>query len=111
MYARKLQYQDNDFEETTLYFQHIRLEKIECYKKKYGIWHEKLVPGDIVLLNNTRREKNISHKLTFKWLGLYMISDMIKDKGMYMLEELDGLHLARIFVGDRFRKFHSRYQI
>ena len=45
-------------------------------------------------------------KLAFKWLGPYQISNAVKDKGTYMLEELDGLQLAGTFAGNRLKKFH-----
>lgn len=48
----------------------------------------------------------MSHKLTFKWLSLYRISNAVKDKSTYMLEELDELQLAGIFAGNKFKKFH-----
>ena len=45
-------------------------------------------------------------KLAFKWLGPYQISDVIKDKGTYILKKLDGLQLIDIFAGDRLKKFY-----
>ncbi len=48
----------------------------------------------------------MSRKLAFKWLGPYRISNAVKDKDTYMLEELDGLQLASTFAGDRLKKFH-----
>ena len=48
----------------------------------------------------------MSRKLSFKWLEPYQICDAIKDKGTYILEELDGSQLAGIFAGDRLKKFH-----
>lgn len=36
---------------------------------------------------------------------------MVKNKGTYMLEELDRLCLAVIFVGDRLKKFHSQQKL
>ncbi len=63
------------------------------------------------MLHDTRREKDMSRKLSFKWLGPYRICDAIKDKGMYILEELDGSRLAGTFAGDRLKKFHPRQQL
>ncbi len=73
---------------------------------KHGIRKEELAAGSIVLLHDTRREKEMSRKLAFQWLGPYQISDAVKDKGTYMLEELDGSQLAGTFAGDTLKKFH-----
>ena len=89
----------------------MQLEKKERHNKKHGIWHKELVSSDIVLLYNTKREKNISRKLTFKWLGPYKITNVVKDKNTYILEELDGLQLARIFTNNKLKKFHPWQQL
>ena len=106
--ARQLQRRDDDFEEATLHLQRMRLEGKERHDEKYGIRHKELASGDTVLLHNTRREKDMSRKLAFKWLGPYRICDLVKDKGTYMLEELDGSRLAGTFAADRLKKFHPR---
>ena len=66
MQARQLQRQNNNLEKATLYLQRMQLEEKKRHNKKHGIWHEELAPGDIVLLHDTRREKNMSCKLAFK---------------------------------------------
>ena len=53
----------------------------------------------------------MSQKLSFRWLGPCRISDAVKDKGTYMLEEPDGSRLCGTFAGDRLKKFHSRQQL
>ena len=50
-------------------------------------------------------------KLVFKCLGLYQISDTVKDKSTYILEELDGSQLADTFAGNRLKKFHLWQQL
>lgn len=65
----------------------------------------------IVLLYDTKRKKDISRKLSFKWLRLYKIFDTVKNKGTYILEELDRLRLAVIFAGDRLKRFHSQQKL
>ena len=99
MRARQLQRRDED------------LEGKEQHDLKHGIRQEELAIGNIVLLHDTRREKDMSRKLSFKWLGPYRICDAIKDKGTYILEELDGSQLAGTFAGDRLKKFHPRQQL
>ena len=89
----------------------MRLEGKECHDEKYDIRHKELAANDVVLLHDTRREKDMSHKLAFKWLGPYRICNSVKDKGTYMLEELDGSRLAGTFAGDRLKKFHPRQRL
>lgn len=108
--ARQLQRRDEDLEETVLYLQRMRIEGKERHDEKHGIWEE-LAIGSIVLLHNTRCEKNMSQKLAFKWLGPYRIYNAVEGKETYMLEKLDGSHLAGTLVGDRLKKFHSRQQL
>ncbi len=109
--ARQLQRPDEDLEEATLHLQRIRLEGKERHDLKHRIRIEELAVRSIVLLYDTRREKDISRKLAFKWLGLYRISDVVRDKGTYMLEELNGSRLAGIFAGGRLKKFHLRQRL
>ena len=96
MRARQLQRQDKDLEEATLHLQRICLEKKERHDLKHGICEEELAAGSTVLLYDTRRKKDMSRKLAFKWLGLYRISDAVRDKGTYMLEEIDGSRCKKL---------------
>ena len=111
MRARQLQRRDQDLEEAVLHLQRMRLEGKERHDEKHGIRNEELAIGSIVLLHDTRREKDMSQKLAFKWLGPYRIHDAVKEKGTYLLEELDGSRLAGTFAGDRLKKFHPRQQL
>lgn len=89
----------------------MRLKGKEWHDEKHSIRNEELALGDVVLLHDIRREKDMSRKFAFKWLGLYQICDLVKDKGIYILEELDGSRLASIFAGDRLKKFHPRQRL
>ena len=42
----------------------------------------------------------MSQNLAFKWLGPYRILDAVKEKGTYLLKELDGSRMAGTFAGD-----------
>ncbi len=56
-------------------------------------------------------KKNLSRKLAFKRLGPYQISDVVRDKGTYVLEKLVRSRLAGTFAGDRLKKFHPRQRL
>lgn len=53
----------------------------------------------------------MSRKLAFKLLGPYRIYNAVKEKGTYMLEELDGLRLAGTFAGECLKEFHPRQRL
>lgn len=60
MRACQLQPRDEDLEEATLLLQCIHLEEKERHDNKHNICVEKLTVGQIVLLHNTKREKDMS---------------------------------------------------
>lgn len=103
---RQLQHQNKDLEEATPYLQHLRLEKKEQQNLKHGICVEKLVIRGIVLLHNTRHKKDKSWKLSFKWLRLYQICNIIKNKSMYFFEEFDGSQKVDGFANNKLKKFY-----
>ena len=96
MRARQLQRRGKDLEEAVLHLQRMRLEGKERRDKKQGIRNEELAIGSIVLLHDTRHEKDMPQNLEFKWLGPYRIGDAVKEKGTYLLEELDRSRLSQI---------------
>lgn len=53
----------------------------------------------------------MSRRFSFRWLKPYKIYDTVKDKGTYMLEELDVSRQACTFADDRFKKFHPRQRL
>lgn len=46
----------------------MRLKKKEWHNLKHGIYEKKLAIESIILLHNTKRKKDKSRKLSFKWL-------------------------------------------
>lgn len=111
MHAHQLQRRNEDFEEAILHLQRMRLKEKEWHDLKYGISNKELAVRSIVLLHDTRREKDTSWKLFFRWLGPYRICNAVKNKDTYILKELNGLHLAGIFAGDRLKKFYPRQEL
>ena len=61
--------------------------------------------GDLILLHNTKLKTSHSAKLRFCWSGLYHIHQVIKEKGMYFLEELDGTSFRKHFHENRIKQF------
>ena len=111
MRARQLQQRDEDLKQAVSHFQRIRLEGRERHDEKHGFGATQLAAQDDVLLHDTKREKDVSRKLAFKWLGSYRITETVTDKGTYLLEELDGTPLAGTFAGDQMKKFYTRQEL
>ena len=80
----------------------------EGHDLKYGIRDKELATGSIVLLHDTKREKDKSRN--FQMAGPYRICGAVKEKGTYLLEILDGSRLAGTFAGGRVNKFHPRQE-
>ena len=62
----------------------------------------------MVLLYNSRLDKQWSKKLDNRWMGPYTITDIAEDRGTYMLAELDGTALSGIYPGERLKEFLPR---
>ncbi|KAF8854642.1 hypothetical protein BDZ45DRAFT_566789, partial [Acephala macrosclerotiorum] len=47
-------------------------------------------------------------KLLYKWLSLYRVRQANQLKGSYLLEEVDGTAIRRLYAGNRLKKFVKR---
>lgn len=63
MRLRQLQRRGKNLEEATLHLQRLRLEGKERHDEKHGICIEELAVGRVVLLHDTRREKEHASKM------------------------------------------------
>ena len=75
----------------------------KCRKRKGS-----LKTGDMVLLYNSRLDKQWSKKLDNRWNGPYLINDLKELRGTSLLEELDGRVLEGVFSGERLKRFFPR---
>ena len=62
----------------------------------------------MVLLYNSRLDKQWSKKLDNRWNSPYLINDLKESRGTYLLEELDGTVLEGVFPGERLKRFFPR---
>jgi hypothetical protein len=69
--------------------------------------------GYIVLLHDTQRQKDISsnRKFRYRWLKPFRVSKAIHEKGIYLLEKLNGIPCRGTFAGNRLKPFYPRTQI
>jgi hypothetical protein len=54
------------------------------------------------------RDKSRDTKLLYRWLGLYQVKKADNIKNIYVLEELDGILLRRMYAGNRLKWFVKR---
>lgn len=63
--------------------------------------------NDMILLHDTKLDKQWSGKLKPRWTGPYRIV-AIGNNGSYKLSELDGTLMNGTYAGNRIKKFHTR---
>jgi len=79
-------------------------------QKRFRGDQQQLRVGDLVLLHNSKKLKTHSSKdkVDDNWFGPYRIREIPENSTFYLLEELDGTHLAQSFAGNRLKKFFTR---
>jgi len=105
--ARQLERREEDTDEAQENVRKSRLPNKAYLDKNRRERVQTIEIGDMVLLYNSSLEKQWSQKLKNKWLGPYKIRE-IGETGTYLLNELDGMELQRIFAGDQIKKFFAR---
>jgi hypothetical protein len=109
---RALQFQrrDEDLLEAQLRQRRKREEGKEYFDEIRQIRSQSIGIGDLVLLHNTQREKDMTrlNKLSFKWLGPYRVINANLEMGSYVLAEVDGAELGGTVAGNRLKLFHPR---
>ena len=63
------------------------------------------------MLFNSVLKKQWSQKLDNRLLGPYKIRAIKKERGTYLLEELDEMELKLSFPEERIKKFYLRYEV
>jgi hypothetical protein len=109
---RALQFQrrDEQMPEWQLRQRRKREEGKEYFDRTRRIRAEPIRAGDLVLLHNTQREKDMTrqNKLNFRWLGPYRVVHANPNKGSFTLAEVDGTELGGTVAGNRLKLFHPR---
>jgi len=109
---RTLQFQRRDEEmvESQLRQRRKREEGKEYFDDSRRIRSEPINEGDLVLLHNTQRDKDMtrSQKLSFKWLGPYRVKRANLERGTFVLAEVAGTELGGTVAGNRLKLFHPR---
>ena len=108
--AIQLAQRDLDLEEAASRLQRKRELAKEYWDEAHSATARDYEVGDIVVVYNSRFESDFSlkRKLAFWWLGPYKIREAHKEKGTYILEELDGTLMDGTYAGRRLKIWHSR---
>jgi len=109
----QLQRRDEDYEEISLKLRRAREQGKEHFDATHVLHTTPIEAGEMVLLHNTMREKDMSRdqKMLFRWLGPYRVKKAITLKGTYVLEELNGAELGGTVAGNRLKRFHVRPEV
>ena len=110
--ARAIQFaqRDLDLEEAAARLQRKRELAKEYWDEAHSATARNYEVGDVVVVYNSRFDTDYSlkSKLAFWWLGPYKIREAYKEKGTYILEELDGTLIKGTYAGRRLKIWHSR---
>ena len=69
--ARQIQRRDEDLEKAALYLRRMREKGKKVFDADNRLKQDSVAVGEIVLLYNTKEDKNLSARLEYRWLGFY----------------------------------------
>jgi hypothetical protein len=98
---------------TRILLKRMRKEKKENFDAEHFVADKNINKNDFVLFHNIQHEndQSINRKLKYKWRESFRIKKVIQKKNIYLLQELDEIDLARIFVENRLKKFHQKQSL
>jgi len=110
--ARVLERRSEDLAETAAFLRRMLEANKGDFDSTKNVRPERLEPGQLVLLRNQKADmdKSRAMKLAFRWLGPYVVKDVVVDRGTYTLAEIgeDGPQLRGTFAGKNLRPFKTR---
>ena len=101
--AQQIQHRDKNLKKVTLHLQRMWLKNKKFFDDNHRIWTEEIKNDDLVMLHNTKRDTDMSAKLTFHWLELFQILKSVLKKRMFILEELDDTRMTEMFAKNRLK--------
>ncbi len=110
MRARQLQRRDENMNEVRNLLKRMRKQDKKYFDSKHFTTNKDINKNDLVLLHDTQHEndRNINRKFKYRWRRSFRIKEIIQDKRIYLLQKLDEIDLAEIFVENKIKKFHQR---
>jgi hypothetical protein len=113
MRARQLQRRNENMNETKNLLERMRKQNKKYFDSKHFTTNKNINKNDLVLLHDTQHEndRNINRKLKYRWRESFRIKEVIQNKEIYLLQELDDIDLTEIFVENKIKKFHQRQSL
>ncbi len=110
MRARQLQKRNENMNEAKNLLKRMQKQKKEYFDSKHFTIDKKINKNDLVLLHDIQYEndRSINSKLKYKWRESFRVKKVIQNKKIYLLQKLDDINLAKIFVENRIKKFHQK---
>jgi transposase InsO family protein len=106
---QQLSKHDDDIKQAAEMLYHSRFKSKLEFERRFQkrLWRGEYYPGDLVLVRNTRIEKELDRKTKPRYLGPYEVVRRTKG-GSYVLKELDGTLSRRGVAAFRLLPYHSR---
>ncbi|KAG2045892.1 hypothetical protein BDR06DRAFT_900062 [Suillus hirtellus] len=106
---RQLERHPEDLEQAAETLKKARFKSKEQFEKRYSkrLRREAYQPGDLVLVRNTRIEKELNRKTKPRYLGPYKVERQTQG-GSYVLSEMDGTISRRGVAAFRLLPYISR---
>jgi hypothetical protein len=108
--ARQLQRKNENMNEARNLLKRMRKQDKKYFDLKHFTTNKDINKNDLVLLHDTQHEndRSINRKLKYRWRRSFRVKEVIQDKKIYLLQKLDEIDLAEIFVENKIKKFHQR---
>ncbi len=113
MRTRQLQKRNENMNETKNLLKRMRKQNKKYFDLKHFTTNKNINKNDLVLLHDIQHEndRSINRKLKYKWRESFRVKKIIQDKKTYLLQKLDEIDLAEIFVENKIKKFQQRQNL
>ena len=108
--AAQLNRRDKDLEEARLRLRRYREQNKEYFDDNYCIYSEELAAGDLVLVQDSTQDKDISNnrKFVLRQYSPFRIQSIAEGIGSYRLEELDKAIYSRTYPSRLLKHFYPQ---
>jgi hypothetical protein len=113
MRTRQLQRRNENMNEAKDLLKRMRKQKKKYFDSEHFATKKNINKNDLVLLHDIQHERNrnINCKLKYRWRRSFRIKKIIQNKEIYLLQKLDEIDLAEIFVENKIKKFHQKQNL
>ena len=108
MRVKQFQKRDEDLKEAALHLKRMRKQNKELFDDKHQLQKIFLNVNDLMLRHDIKLNNKHDFKLIFRWDGPFRIQRADSMKGIYILKEMNGTHLERIYAGNRLKRSKTK---